>query len=357
MPEADHLSPPTDDPLAFLSELSARRAKSGVPPPIPDEAEVGAASGQPRSGADVLAGYRRRSKPAGEQIRERLTRGVDAVRKRTLALKLQHEVNSLQTAVDGQFEILGTLALTHRPSVVDVGAEIAELSQIQEELARKETTIESLRQTTGGGSAVKELKQESAQLRDRQQAVMIAIGRKASTARPEMPGAAGPYTALDRLQSSLDAKHAELKGVEDEIGPLWDVKRGRFGALKKPAMIFGVAAAGLILVYLLWSLLAATLFAAGLPKWTRYHVPNDTKAVAYVNVEKLRKTTVFKKFSELFESMPKLYRQRSLVRFDETKEAFSAFENVCTSVDVLSVAGRSAASRVLPRNRKRCQVD
>ena len=66
---------------------------------------------------------------------------------------------------------------------------------------------------------------------------MVAIGKKASAAKPEMPGAAGAYAALDRLQSSLEAKQGELKVVADAIGPLWDVEGSRFGTLKKPAIV------------------------------------------------------------------------------------------------------------------------
>lgn len=323
MPDADNASTPADEPWAFLSEPDTPTAPPITPPPMPDDAELGGVSNQHKLGVDVLAGYRRRSKPTGEQIKERLKHGVNVVRKRGAALKFQHEVKSLQTAIDGQFEILGTLALTHRPPTVDVRAEIAELSQIQDELARKETTIESLRQTKGGGSAVKELKQEASHLRNRQQALMIAIGKKASAARPEMPGAAGAYAALDRLQSSLDVKQAELKVVQDEIGPLWDVEGARFGALKKRAIIVGVVGGGLILLYLLWSLLASTLFAAGLPSWVRYYVPNDTQAVVYCNVDKLRKTEVFKKLEELLPSRSEFaYGSGFALHPDDVREVF-----------------------------------
>jgi hypothetical protein len=295
--------PPSDpDPWAFLSEPDTPAAPSAMPPPIPDDAEAEGVSNQHNLGADLLTGYRRRSKPTGVQIKERLQHGVDVVKKRGEALKLEHEVKGLQTAIDGQFEILGTLTLTHRPSAIDIGGEIADLSQIQDELARKQTTIESLRQSKGGGSAVKELKQEMLQLHGRQQVLMIALGKKTSAAKPEMPGAAGAYAAIDRLQSSLEAKQGELKVVADAIGPLWDAKGTRFSKLKRPAIAVGAIGSGLILLYLLWSLLASTLFAAGLPSWVRYYVPSDTQAVIYCNVDTLRKTEVFKKLEELLPS-------------------------------------------------------
>ena len=155
--DGDSPAQPPSDPLAFLSESGTPAAPSIAPPPIPDDAEVDGGSSRQKAGVDLLAGYRRRSKPKSEQIKEKFKHGVNAFRKKGAALKLQHEVTSLQTAVDGQLEILGTLLLTHRPPAVRIQAELAELSQIQDELARKETTIESLRQTKGGGSAVKEL--------------------------------------------------------------------------------------------------------------------------------------------------------------------------------------------------------
>ena len=323
IPDGDTPAQPPSDPWAFLTEPDTPASPPIAPPPIPDDAEVDGTSSQHRLGVDVLAGYHRRSKPAGAQIKERLKHGVNVVRKRGAALKLQHEVKSLQTAIDGQFEILGTLALTHRPPTVDMRVEIAELSHIQDELARKETTIESLRQTKGGGSAVKELKQEASQLRNCQQALMIAIGKKAAAERSEMPGAAGAYAALDRLQSSLDAKQAELMVVQDEIGPLWDVEGARFGALKKPAIVVGVVGGGLILLYLLWSLLASTLFAAGLPSWVRYYVPSDTQAVVYCNMDRLRKTEVFKKLEELLPSRSEFaYGSGFALHPDDVRDVF-----------------------------------
>ena len=213
VPDGGNVSGSDEDPLAFL-----RNSASGSPLPTP-----GHINGVDRE-FDILARYRRRSRPWGERIKEIFTLGLHGIKKRSLALKLQHEVNSLRTARDGQLEILGTLILTHRPPTVNVQSDMVELSHIQNELAQRETTIESLHQTKGGGATVKELKLEAAQLRNRQQAMMVAIGKKAWTARPEMPGAAGAYAALDRVQSSLAAKQGELKVVADAIGPFWDVE-------------------------------------------------------------------------------------------------------------------------------------
>lgn len=227
-------------------------------------------------------------------------------------MKLQREITSLRIAIDGQLELLGTLALAHRPPTVDARAEVAELSQIQEEQAKKETTIDSLRQTKGGGSAVKELKLEASQLRDRQSVLMIAIGRKALAARAEMPSAAGAYTALDRLQSSLEANESELKVVVDAIGPLWHVKGGRLYTLSKPAMVVGTIGGGLIVLYLLWGLLTSTFFATDLPSWVRCYVPGATQAIVYFNADSFRKTPVFEKLEGLLPSRSEIKRCNGL---------------------------------------------
>ena len=301
MPPLPNGNPPAPPPSDFLRSertVSPPPPPAGMPPlpggmpPLPPTSDE---SGRPQSPVDLLAEYHRTSKPRGGGIKEAFTGAFGAAKKRGLALKVGHEVKNLQMAIDTQLETLGTLTLTHRPPVVCMGAEIAELSQIQDELSRRETTLESLRGTKGGGSAVKELNREASQLRDRQRTVMAAIGRATWVAKPEMPGAAGVYAALDRLQSSCGAKQAELKVLADTIGPLWNAEAARFGRMRKPAIIAGIVGGGLIVLYLLWSVLAATLFAAGLPSWARYYAPNDTLAIGYFNMDTFRKTQVFEK--------------------------------------------------------------
>ena len=282
-----------------------------MPPPIPDDPPPTPAGYKPRApkaGYDLLANYHTRSKPKGEQIKEKFKHSVIALKQRGTALKLQHEVASLQTAVDGQLELLGTMMLTHRPPSVPIEAEIAELSRVQDELARKESTIDSLRQTRGGGSAVKELKQEAAQLRKLQQAVMVAIGKAARAAKTEMPGADGAYAALDRLQSSLESKQGELRAVADEVGPLWDAGGLGISALRRPAVTVGAIAGGLILLYLFWSLLVGILPAAGLPGWVRCYPPRDTQTIVYFNMDKFRNTEVSKKLEGLLPSRAEVKR-------------------------------------------------
>lgn len=93
---------------------------------------------------------------------------------------------------------------------------------------------------------------------------MVAIGAKAFLVRPDMPGAAGCYAALERLHSSLAATEGELKAIEDDIGPVWRTGGVSLGATKRPLLLVGAAAGGLLLLCLLWKLLAASLPATGL---------------------------------------------------------------------------------------------
>ena len=61
--------------------------------------QISEESSSTKSADDLLAGYRSTSKPRSVGIKERLMRGVEAAKKRGLALKLGHEVRSLQTAI------------------------------------------------------------------------------------------------------------------------------------------------------------------------------------------------------------------------------------------------------------------
>ena len=230
-------------------------------PPIPRNGEE---SDPPQTSADLLAKYHSTRKTKGAGIKEKFTCAVEAAKKRGLALKLGHEAKSLQTAIEAQLEALGALTLTHRPATVDISQQITELSQIQDELSRKQAALESLHHTKGGGSVVKELNQEVSQLQSRQAAVMVAIGRRSLMTRPEMPGTIGPYAALDRLESSLEATQKDLKIIEDEIGSGWKTVGIRFGAMKRPIMVAGAVAGGLLILYLLWKLLVVMSFGSGL---------------------------------------------------------------------------------------------
>ena len=137
------------------------------------------------------------------------------------------------------------------------------MSQVQDEVSQKQNMLDSLRQTKGSGPVVKELSKEAVQLHIRQKAAMVAIGKKASGVRPDMPGAAGCYAALDRLQSSLDVKRGQLKAIEDKIGPVWHPSGMSLGTTKRPLLLVGAAVAGLLLLYLLWTLFVASFLGSG----------------------------------------------------------------------------------------------
>ena len=229
-------------------------------PPVP---EISHESDAPINAADLLAGYRITSKPRSVGIKEGITRALGAAKKRGRAMKLGHEAKSLQTAIEAQLEALGTLTLAHRPGTVDIGQQVADLSQVQDEVSQKESMLNALRQTKGSAPVAKELSKEVAQLHIRQKAAMIAIGRKALGVRPDMPGAAGCYGALDRLQSSLDVKRGQRTAIEDEIGPVWQTSGMSLGATKGPLLLVGAAVGGLLLICLLWKFLSATLPITG----------------------------------------------------------------------------------------------
>jgi hypothetical protein len=161
--------PPGAEVPVVAPPLPDQRAVEGdgppgvAPPPLPPGME----RSRQLSPEEILAGYQRTSKAAGPGIKERLKLGVAAISKRARAVKLKHDVKNLQTAIGGQHESLGALTLQHHPAQVDIHAETAELSQIQEQLAQKQATRDALHATKGSGSAVKELDREMGQLRGR----------------------------------------------------------------------------------------------------------------------------------------------------------------------------------------------
>ncbi len=182
--------PHQPEPLPPLRPVAAKvvpppvvqaQAKSTSPMPhgMPPVPEISHESDAPINAADLLAGYRITSKPRSVGIKEGITRALGAAKKRGRAMKLGHEAKSLQTAIEAQLEALGTLTLAHRPGTVDIGQQVADLSQVQDEVSQKESMLNALRQTKGSAPVAKELSKEVAQLHIRQKAAMIAIGRKA----------------------------------------------------------------------------------------------------------------------------------------------------------------------------------
>jgi len=265
------LVPPSAPPLVPPS----------APPPMPPR--PGSPGRAPRAGS-ILEGYRQTAAPARPGWRAGLARVFRATKGRAQAMKVRHEIKSLRTAFEQQLESLGLLTLEHRPSQVDMTGELAELSGVQGRLSERQSTLASLHQTKGSGAVVRQLRREEAVLRDRQRELMIAIGRKAHDARPELPGAAGHYGALDQLRTSQQAKEAELAELEERLGPVFDGRGPGFTSLKKPLLIGGGVVAGLVVLYLLVRL----MMPGGLPRWTRYYIPDDAKGLAYIDLDELR---------------------------------------------------------------------
>ncbi len=102
-----------------------------------------------------------------------------------------------------------------------------------------------------------------------------------------------------------------------------------FRALKKPLSIISAIAIGLLLLYLLWKVLSATLFASGLPNWIRYYVPNNTQLVGYFNVDKFRKTPLYDKIKGHLPSRSEIKRSQGLrLHPDEIQDVFVIFEKI-----------------------------
>ena len=246
-----------------------------VPEPEPHE-PVEAPGGAP----DVLAGYRQTAQPSGSALK----RGFGALKARARAARLRWDAKKLRRALEDQSERLGVLTVQHQPAEVDIGAEVSEISRVQAELSEKRATLESLRGTKGSGSVVKELKGEEAQLVARQRELMVAIGAKADAVRPEMPGAAGHYSAMDAVRAQLGQKEAQLADLEGQIGPVADA--GTLSSLKKPLLTVLVIVAAVAALYF------AGTFAWGLvfPRESLAHLlPEDT--VAYLRLANLQKIT------------------------------------------------------------------
>ena len=288
--------PAETPPSGTTDKPSAPPPPPAPPPPMPSSTTTPPAPPlpQPATPANILDSYRQTSTGGGSTARASVARGVGAIKARAQAVKLKHDLKGLHTALDQQWENLGLLTVEHRPPQIDITAELAQLTDVQSKLAEKQTTLNSLHQTKGSGPVVKELKREEAALREQQRQLMIAIGRKTAQARPDLPGAAGPYSAIDQIQSSLAAKQADLAALQEQIGSVREGGPPSLGSLKKPLIIGGGVVAGLIVVYALWS-----LFTPGaIPSWGRELVPDDLAALMYVNMDALRE-------SDLYDKLPK----------------------------------------------------
>ena len=260
-------APEDQGPAGLSTELpSLTPSMSGQPSPSPTQVPPpGAApvspsfsvpplpgAGVPDGTESLLANYQNQVQPlGGGDMRSRFAAGADGVKKRARAIKLKREVNSLTEAMNSQLESLGTLAMTHKPPTVDMSGEIAELMQVQQQLVQQQGALDSLRMGTGARSVVKQLEGEIAGLRNRQRELVINIGRKVVATRPDMPGTAGVYGALDRIQSSLSVAQTELSTLERQIGPIRMGDLGGGGLISKIACPSGFALA-LLLFFLPW---------------------------------------------------------------------------------------------------------
>ena len=265
--------------------------------PLPAAPPVHAKAG-PKTADELLAGYRSVAKPVGPSLMERLKGGFVSLRKRGRVACLKYRLKGLESASEGQLENLGTLTLTHRPAEIDLTAEIAEMSTIQDFLTKQQATVDSLRQTKGSSSVTRDLQRQMAQQRDRQRQIMIGIGKKAAANRPEMPGAVGGYSALDHLTASIQANRNELEALETELGPIFEGKDFSLQSVIRPALIAGGTAAVLVVFYLVYTLVSALFSGGTVPSWALPCTPGDAQSVGYLNVDRLRKTEFFKDFEK-----------------------------------------------------------
>lgn len=221
-------------------------------------------------------------------------------------LKLKQDVNNLHKALDQQMQALYGLTVQHRPEAVDISAELNDMSQIQIQLNDKQTTLNSLQQTKGSGTVVKDIKREIATLQEQQKQIMINIGIKTDSARADMPGAAGNYGAIDRLRTGLQEKEAELQRLGAEIGPIAEAgdldSMGRSAKRYLPHAI--IALVGIVVLYFLVGWLGGALFGGGGLGDLAVYVPEDARGIAYFHFQKLRERDS-KVFNSLSDSLSK----------------------------------------------------
>ena len=276
------------DTISSAPPAAAPQAAAGAPAP---GQPAPSAAARPQVSQDVLAGYRKTRKKKGG--------GLSGVKKRAHAVKLKMEVKKLRSALEAQWEKLAVLVLENQDVDLDVANELSELGQVQTDLEQKRNTLETLKGTKGSGSAVKDVRDEIAQLEARQAELMTAVGQKAEAARPDLPGASAHYTAIDSLRSSLDSKEAELAELEDELGPI--MGQEDIAVWGKRAAIAAGAVVALILLYVVGAWAFSALFAKGLGGFDRY-VPSDAAAVGYFNVAKLIDNELYR---DLMDEAPK----------------------------------------------------
>lgn len=239
-----------------IESPSEEPAAEGASPQEPSEAP----KPEEARPEDILQAYKESAKREPAGIGGKLRGLFRKARSGARTVRLKREVGKLRAALDDQMEKLGLLAVQHRPGELDLDADLQELRNVQHEISEQEATLESLRETGGSGSVVKDLKGELSELRQRERNIMVGIGRKAEAARPDMPGAAGHYSAIARLRSTLETRRSELAQLDEAAGqvPSEPGSEGRFPTRK--LLPSGVVAAVVLGVLITVGLLSLLLF-------------------------------------------------------------------------------------------------
>ncbi len=172
-------------------------------------------------------------------------------------LRLQYDSRQLQRALRDQWERLGARALDHRPGDLDIGEQTDRLATIEADLAEKETTLASLKETRGSGPVVRDLKCEIAETRARRQQAIVEIGMAVDDKRPEMPNIAGSYGALDRIKTRLMASKSALAELapEDDCADTADTAGRLLRRYRRPLLIAGIAIGAILVLYVVRQLL------------------------------------------------------------------------------------------------------
>ena len=286
-PPVSSVPPPPPPP----SSPPAQAQSPAAPPPMPASAPPPPTATEAKSAQDILSGYQATSQDpsAAHEVGGKIKAGAKSIKKRAQAIKLKRDVHNLQNALKQQMEILGTLTLQHQPEKVQITAELNKLSQIQNQLSEKQTTLSSLQQTSGSKKVVKQMKQEIHQLQGRQKELMVAIGIKTDAARPDLPGVAGNYGAIDQLRSTLQPKQAELEQLQAEIGPIADketLSSASSLARKYAPISIGAIAAILILYFgigWIWGL----IFPGGWKEF-QYYIPDEVTSIQFADLQEMR---------------------------------------------------------------------
>jgi len=284
-----------------VAPISAVQAAAVAPPPTP-----------------------RVKKPSGagfSDFMDKVKGAFFGAKRRVRATKLKFDIKGIHRAIIEQRAKLGALALQHQPPGLDVAAEAGEIEQIDTELAEKQSTLDTLRQSKGSGAVVKEMRQEVNQLKTRQQTLQVAAGEKADTARVDFGGASAHYAAIDRLQQSLAAMESESAELATETGSesSGGGSSGGSSDLVRWLAIGGGAIVGLIVVWFIGSFLLGLVFGGSRLDAYMDYIPDNTKGIEYSDFAVLRDCFPDKKdeFSKAFG------RVNAKVDADDCEEAFS----------------------------------